>query len=89
MSENRDVTRREVVKMAGGATAMAAAAKLQGAPAIHKVRAQNNVVNYAIIGMGGRGSYLLRHFNGLDGGRCVAVCDIRDEAMNAAIESSK
>ncbi|MCP5112211.1 MAG: Gfo/Idh/MocA family oxidoreductase, partial [bacterium] len=89
MPENREVTRREVVKMAGGATAMAAAAKLQGAPAIHKVQAQNNIVNYAVIGTGGRGSYLLRHFNGVDGGRCVAVCDIVDEALNNAIETSK
>ena len=25
----------------------------------------------------------------MDGGRCVAVCDIIDEAMNNAIETSK
>ncbi len=89
MSDNNDVTRRDVVKMAGAATAIAAAQKLSGAPAIQKVHAANEVVNFAVIGTGGRGTYLIRHFNGLDGGRCVAVCDIVTEALEGAIEASK
>jgi predicted dehydrogenase len=89
MPETPDITRRDVVKMAGAATAVAAAQKLRGAPAIQKVRAAEDVVNYAVIGTGGRGTYLLRHFNGLDGGRCVAVCDIVDEALQGAIDTSK
>ncbi len=89
MPETRNVTRRDLVKMAGAATALAAARKVSGAPAIQKVRAANNVVNYAVIGTGGRGTYLLRHFNGLDGGRCVAVCDIVQEQLDNAIKTSK
>lgn len=89
MSDSNDITRRDVVKMAGAVTAIAAAKKLQGAPAIRKVHAANEVVNFAVIGTGGRGTYLLRHLNGLDGGRCVAVCDIVDEQLQGAIETSK
>ncbi len=89
MAEQRDVTRRDVMRMAGAAAAIAAAKKVRGAPAIQKVRAANEIVNFAVIGTGGRGTYLLRHFNGLDGGRCVAVCDILDEALKRAIETSK
>jgi len=89
MSDTRDITRRDVVKMAGAATAVVAARKLQGAPAIQKVQAANEIVNYAVIGCGGRGTYHLRHLNGIDGGRCVAVCDLRDEALKTATETSK
>ena len=89
MSENRTVTRRDMVKMAGAATAIAAAKKLNGAPWIQKVHAANEVVNFAMIGTGGRGTYLLRHFNGLDGGRCVAVCDLDQERLQNAVETSK
>jgi len=87
--ETNDLTRREVVKMAGGAAAMAAAAKLQGAPAIQKVKAANEVVTFAVIGTGGRGTYLIRHFNALDGGRCVAVCDVDEQAVKQAQQTSK
>ena len=89
MSQTNEMTRREAVKIAGAATAMAAVKKLEGAPAIQKVKAANETVNYAVIGTGGRGTYLIRHFNGLDGGRCVAVCDILEEAVKGAQEASK
>jgi hypothetical protein len=45
--------------------------------------------NYGVIGTGGRGQYLLRHLNGIDGGRCVAVCDIYQPNMEAAIKTSR
>ncbi len=89
MSDSHDVTRRDVMKMASAAAAVAAAKKLHGAPAIQKVKAANEIVNYAVIGTGGRGTYLLRHLNGLDGGRCVAVCDIVQEQLDGAVETSK
>lgn len=89
MADTSDVTRRDVVKMAGAATAVAAAKKLQGAPAIQKVHAANNVVNFAIIGTGSRGSYHITHLNGLDGGRCTVVCDIDDFAAEGAADLSK
>ncbi len=33
-------------------------------------------VTYGLIGTGDRGQYLLEHLNGIDQGRCAAVCDI-------------
>ena len=89
MSQRSDVTRRDAVKMAGAATALAAAERIRGAPAVQRVHAASDVVNFAVIGTGGRGTYLIRHFNGLDGGKCVAVCDVVDEALKNAIETSK
>ncbi len=89
MPQSPEMTRRDVVKMAGAATAIAAAERLQAAPGIQKVKAASNTVQYAMIGTGGRGSYLLRHLNSVDGGRCVAVCDIFDQALKNGIEASK
>ena len=89
MSDTREITRREVVKMAGAATAIAAAQKLKGAPAIQKVHAASDTVTFAVIGCGGRGTYHLRHLNGIDTGRCIAVCDIREEALKRAMATSK
>jgi len=87
MAETNDLTRREVVKMAGAVTAMTAASQLQGAPAIQKVKAANNQVQYGMIGTGSRGSYLLKHLKGIDGGRCVAICDINDVALSRGAET--
>ena len=70
------MTRREATKV----TAAAAIA----APYIQTVKAANNQVQYAVIGTGGRGQYHIQHFNGIDGGRCLAVCDINDENLNKA-----
>ncbi|MCW5978815.1 MAG: Gfo/Idh/MocA family oxidoreductase [Bryobacteraceae bacterium] len=89
MEESRDVSRRDVVMMAGAATAAAAINKFAAAPGVQTVHAANDVVNYAVIGTGGRGSYLIRHFNSLDGGRCIAVCDIDDEALKNGVQTSK
>ena len=33
-------------------------------------------VTYGLIGTGDRGQYLLAHLNGIDHGRCAAVCDV-------------
>src|SRR3954467_13805106 len=82
MAQERDVTRRDVLKTAGAVTAVAAA--VQGAPAIQKVRAANDQVQFGMIGTGGRGTYLLKHMKGIDSGRCVALCDINKEALDGA-----
>jgi predicted dehydrogenase len=74
MAPEKDVSRRDFVKTAGVVTAAAAA--VQGAPAIQKVRAANDQVQFGMIGTGSRGSYLLKHLKGIDNGRCVALCDI-------------
>jgi predicted dehydrogenase len=90
MKDTSKVTRREAVAMAGAATAAAVVAnKFKEGPFIQKVKAANNQVQYAIIGTGGRGQYHIKHFNKLDSGRCVALCDINDVNLQAAIKASK
>jgi len=66
---NSNPSRRDVVKMAGAASAAVG-------PFIQKVRAANEQVQYGFIGTGSRGTYLLGHLAKIDAGRCVAVCDI-------------
>ncbi len=77
MADNIDLSRRELIKLAGTATGVSAAAAnaRQGAPAIQTVKAANDQVKFGIIGVGGRGSYLLKHLTKVDNGQCVAVCD--------------
>jgi predicted dehydrogenase len=83
MSENRDITRRDMAKFAGAAGIAAAAATTQfgTAPGIKTVRAANNQVQYGMIGTGSRGQYLLKHLKGIDAGQCVALCDINEENL--------
>ena len=90
MKDTSKVTRREAVAMAGAATAAAVVAnRYKEGPFIRKVKAANNQVQYGIIGTGGRGQYHIKHFNKLDSGRCVALCDIYDVNLQAAIKASK
>lgn len=79
-------TRRDFVKTAGAVTAAAGAFP---APAIQKVRAANDQVLFAVIGTGGRGTYLLKHLTGIDNGRCVAVCDIDDTSLKNGVAAAK
>jgi predicted dehydrogenase len=74
-----NVSRREFVKAAGTAAAAAA-------PAIQKVKAANNQVQFGLIGVGSRGQYLLRHINETDQGRCVALCDLYEPSMKKGAE---
>ncbi len=88
MSNKQDLTRRDVVKMAGAAgLAAAAVSRLEGAPAIQKVKAANEQVQYGLIGTGSRGTYLLKHLTGIDSGRCVALCDVNDTALNQGAQT--
>src|SRR5207247_7428492 len=82
MSQSKDLTRRDVVKAAGAAGVIAAARRIDGAPAIQTVKAANNQVQYGMIGTGSRGSYLLKHLKSVDNGRCIAVCDIKQDALD-------
>ena len=84
MPDKKDLTRREVVQMAGAVTAAAAVTKLAGAPAIQKVKAANNQIQYGMIGTGSRGTYLLRHLKGVDTGNCAALCDVWEPSLNEA-----
>jgi predicted dehydrogenase len=66
---NSNPSRRDVVKMAGAASAAVG-------PFIQKVKAANDQVQYGFIGTGSRGTYLLGHLAKIDSGRCTAVCDL-------------
>jgi len=88
MAQEIDLSRRDLLKAAGAATAVAAAIPtVQGAPAIQKVRAANDQVQFGMIGTGSRGSYLLKHLKGIDNGRCVALCDINPENLKRGVDT--
>jgi predicted dehydrogenase len=85
MAQDQDVSRRDFVKTAAAVTAAAAA--IEGAPAIQKVKAANDQVQFGMIGTGSRGSYLLKHLKNIDNGRCVALCDINPENLKHGVET--
>jgi len=93
MRSKDGITRRNVMKAAGGTgialgVASAARKRAKGAPAFLKsVHAANNQVPYGIIGTGGRGQYLLGLLQSVDNGRCLAICDIDDEALSKGLKS--
>lgn len=85
MSDNNEITRRDVMKLAGAAAASTPA--LQGAPWIQKVKAANDTVQYGIIGVGSRGWYHTKHLNKIDTGRCTALCDIDQAHLDRAAQT--
>jgi predicted dehydrogenase len=87
MADKRDLTRRDVVQLAGAASAVAATSKLTGAPWIQTVKAANNQTQFGMIGTGSRGTYLLRHLSKIDNGRCMALCDVYEPARKEAAET--
>ena len=84
MPENSNPTRRDVVKAAGVVTAAVAVAGFDSAPAILNVHAASDQMKYGVIGLGGRGGYLLKHLTKVDNGRCAAICDLDDAKMDKA-----
>ncbi|MFN7993859.1 MAG: Gfo/Idh/MocA family oxidoreductase [Bryobacteraceae bacterium] len=86
MAQESEVTRRDFVKTAGAVTAAAAA--VQSAPFIQKVRAANDQVQYGFIGTGSRGTYLLKHLHETDQGRCVAVCDDYEPNLKKGVDTA-
>src|ERR1017187_1373758 len=88
MAENNDLSRRDLLKAAGAVTAVAAAIPAaQGFPAIQKVKAANDQVQFGIIGSGSRGTYLMKHMKTIDSGRCVAICDIHQDAIDKGVQT--
>ena len=83
MSEDKDLTRRDAFMF--GTAAAATAVTLAGAPAI--VHAATDQVKYGIIGIGGRGQYLMHHLSRVENGRCVAVCDVDEEHAKLGIQA--
>ena len=84
MTPDNDLTRRDFVKTAGAVTAVAATI---GAPAIQKVRAANDRVQYGIIGTGSRGNYLMKDLKDIAAGQCVAISDIQDDNIKKGLET--
>ena len=39
------------------------------------------------MGTGSRGSYLLKHLKPIDTGKCVAICDISDDALDKGAQT--
>jgi predicted dehydrogenase len=76
------MTRRSASKVTG-------AAAISAAPFIQKMRGANDQVQYAVIGTGSRGSYHITHLNGIDSGRCLAVCDIDPTALAKAQKEAR
>jgi predicted dehydrogenase len=88
MAENNDLSRRDLLKAAGAVTAAAAAIPaIEGFPAIQKVKAANDQVQFGIIGSGSRGTYLMKHMKTIDNGRCVAICDIHQDAIDKGVQT--
>jgi predicted dehydrogenase len=59
-----------------------------GAPALLAAQSPNDTVRVAFIGVGNRGSYLLRHMLKVPGVKVVAVCDIVPETLQKAVDVS-
>ncbi len=83
----KDITRRDAVKLAAAAGVVAAAAAEISAPRIQTVRAANDKIQFGMVGTGSRGAYLLKHMKSMDAGRCVAVCDVDQTALNRGAET--
>ncbi len=62
--------------------ALKAGAAIASAPAILRAYAGSDAVKFGVIGVGGRGSYLVDRLAKLDTGRCVALCDVNQQALD-------
>ena len=83
MNEKKDLTRRDAIKTAGAVSIAAATV----GPLIRTSKAATNSVQFGMVGTGSRGTYLLKHLKSIDSGRCVAICDITDDALNKAVQT--
>ncbi|MEJ7608697.1 MAG: Gfo/Idh/MocA family oxidoreductase [Bryobacteraceae bacterium] len=79
------ITRRDAVKVAGAA---GFALSVASSPAFLKsAHAANNQMPFGVIGTGGRGQYLLDLVKSVDSGRCLAICDVDDAALDKGSKS--
>jgi predicted dehydrogenase len=77
--DNSDFTRRSFLRM----PAVAA-----GSAALLSAQSPNDTVRVAFIGVGNRGSFLLRHMLKVPGIKVVAICDIDPERLKAAVAAA-
>ena len=75
------VSRRDIMKI--GVITAGSVAVVTAGPYIRVARAASEPLKYGFIGPGSRGAYLLKHLSTMDSGRCVAICDINPEALDA------
>ena len=59
-----------------------------GAPAILSSQSPNDTIRVAFIGVGNRGSYLLKHSMNVPGVKVVALCDLIPERLKAAVDAA-
>jgi predicted dehydrogenase len=59
-----------------------------GSAALMAAQSPNDTIRVAFIGVGNRGSYLLRHMTNVPGVKVVAVCDINPETLKKVAGSS-
>lgn len=59
------------------------------APALLGAQSANDAIRAAFVGVGNRGSYLLRHTLSVPGVRVAAVCDVREDRAQAAAEAAR
>lgn len=55
-------------------------------PALLGAQSPNDTIRVAVIGVGNRGSYLLQHILKIEGVQVVALCDIDEERLKAALD---
>jgi predicted dehydrogenase len=75
-----DLTRRNFLKVPAAAV---------GSAALLSAQSPNDAVRVAFIGVGNRGSYLLRNMLKVQGIRVVAICDIDAATLQKAIDAAK
>lgn len=85
--EKSDVTRRDFLKTAATATALAAL-PASGAPNLLTALNANSMVNYGVIGTGTEGCTLLGALTRIPGARCVATSDIYPPNQKKGIETA-
>ena len=76
---NHDYTRRNFLKVPAAAV---------GSAAILQAQSPNDAVRVAFIGVGNRGSYLLRNMLKVPGIKVVAICDIDPEALKKGVAAA-
>jgi myo-inositol 2-dehydrogenase/D-chiro-inositol 1-dehydrogenase len=64
-------------------------AAVAGSAALLSSQSPNDSVRVAFIGVGNRGSYLLKHMLKVPGIKVVAICDIDPNALNKGIQEAK
>jgi predicted dehydrogenase len=78
--KDANVTRRDFI---------AAPALAAGAPALLGAQSPNDAMRVAFIGVGNRGSYLMRHMMNVPNINVVAICDTEPETLKKAVAAAE